>query len=121
MDTRKVYRYEDKYGHGPYNSECWSDEEQQEFLLQEHTSTNHPTWLVDAAFWCGASADMIEPNAYETDFGNLSACASREALSEWFAGWEDVLAENGFRVVEYEVPSSHVIDGASGKQVSFRP
>lgn len=107
MDTRTVYRYENKYGEGPYQTAEWRSPEDQQRMCDAHASLKHPSWCIDAL--------------RSVSRGHLAGCDSREALDAWFDGWHQVLADNGFRVVEYTVPVENVLESWSGLQVAFIP
>lgn len=113
MEMRTVYRYENAFGGGPYRSGSWFSSMQHMDMCDAHIGAHHPTWGADFTY------DQLD------DIGDLSeylaACDSRESLDAWFDGWHDMLAANGFRVVEYTVPAENVLESLSGLQVAFLP
>jgi hypothetical protein len=122
-ETRKVYRYENERGIGPYQPGWVAFDDIQE----DHSNPTHPAWDPGSfeRLLLQLSDGVEANNFFEVGFmppsKYLSGTDSREALSAWFDGWTDTLERNGFRVVEYEVPAENVMDAPSGLQVAFKP
>ncbi len=121
-ETRKVYRYENERGIGPYQP-GWGGADD---IQAVHSNASHPAWdpgsfnrllleLSDGVKAENFEVGFVPPSEY------LSGTDSREALAAWFDGWTDVLERNGFKAVEYDVPAENVMDAPSGLQVAFKP
>ena len=99
MSKVRVFRVEDKSGNGPY----W------DYALPEmgrsHTDSDHPCAFEDF----GAK---FNPNHH-------FAFDALEKAEEWFRGYAETLTNAGFLLHEYEVDSRFVMEGCSGKQVTF--
>lgn len=102
----KVYRYENAQGKGPYNSDwVWACE-----LKQEHADYAHPSPYVEK--WDGLSLRVPSVD-------HVYGCPTLTVLNQWFAGWHERLTEDGYSVVEYDVPAHNVRIASSGLQVAF--
>lgn len=103
--TSTVYRVEHETdGCGPYRMAYIHTG-----LADAHLgSVEHPTP-------CMESFDYFWNIPEEALFG----CPSREKLDQWFKGFKQVLAREGFVVRVYECPEDSVHVFPSGKQVYF--
>lgn len=105
----RVYRYQHSVsGVGPYNHDPYGSLND---MCLAHDDEEHPPWQLDGPTVAAAAVG----------FGPyIGACPSREALDEWFDGWQDELAFAGFVVAVYEVSEAAILLSESGKQCAFR-
>jgi hypothetical protein len=97
-----MFRVEDKYGAGPYVGE--EDNPLLAHMFAVHGDADHPQPWDDP---------MLEDIYPDEVCGFPTLCA----LEEWFAGYEDVLAELGYGIVVYSTPLNTVRYGK--KQAVF--
>lgn len=98
-----VFRFEDIEGTGPYTGHLRYDGEGElEAALWSHQDATHPSPYEEG----------LHPNGKHCGFKN------RKQMTDWFTARErDLLFENGYRLLQYAVPSEHVAVG--NKQVVF--
>lgn len=96
-----VFRVEDAYGKGPYES----DSPVIAAMNAMHGNADHPS----------PAEDPMLGHVYPTE----NCCfATLCELEEWFAGYEDDLADAGYEISVYTVPLDHVRYGK--QQAVFR-
>lgn len=105
MGTTTVYRVEDAEGLGPYK---FRDDTALETMYSAHAdSPYHPQPEDD-----GVNILDIADKSFFYAFTSL------DQLAEWFAGYGEELAQCGYFISEYAVPSNHTVHGS--RQVLFR-
>jgi hypothetical protein len=118
MNTRAIYRIENKEGIGPYcNRFVYPDE------TEEHENMRN---LISKIGYTHSSCDT-HPGKGEDftrsiadDKSYYLACQTFDKLKEWFDEFLEVLLKTGyFNVVEYVVPENSLISGYSGRQCVF--
>lgn len=92
MGMKKIYRYENAHGIGPYSASSGCDE--LERMLYEHSDDEHPV-----ADW----------SRLRNSLGTIKCgCTSKRALSQWFKGYGKALVRAGFKRVVYHVHKDDV-------------
>lgn len=104
-----VFRIENELGLGPYVESNWEKRglyapDWVRSMQMKHNDQDHP------APW---------EDGLDLSWNEFCGLISESAVYEWFDGWLETLAENGFWLSRYAVPSTAVRVGTSGKQVLF--
>ena len=101
-----VYRVEHKETrHGPYCTDLQPPDGVGRLLVETHTNpATHPI-----------EYELLDPSMAAWRYG----FESLYLLERWFEGFLDLLHEEGFRVMQYEVPQRYVRHGT--RQLRFDP
>ncbi len=112
-----VYRYQNDKGEGPYTCD-WP---LQQALKNDHLSPHtHP----QPSDMIRVRPDSSLRDSSEREFKRYPsenyryAFLTKEEAHRWFDGWQSILDNHGFKLVEVE--ASEVIVSTSGKQVAFK-
>ena len=92
-----MFRVEKADGAGPY----MSDDDALRHMFYNHSDAEHPQPADDPLLLKGCPEEGIYPDEV---CGFPTLCA----LEEWFAGYEDPLADAGYEIAVYSVELQHV-------------
>lgn len=99
-----VYRVENYEGLGPYQGQSYGPLSK---LCHKHNNSNYPC-LVEDFYGTMPSWDYV--------FG----FQSYQHYKKWFFGFIGLMRSHGFKLSKYEIESSKIIIGKSGKQIIFQ-
>jgi hypothetical protein len=108
VETTKVYRLEDENGKGPYSGTRHEDSAAARVKYAHN-------WADDGTHPCPQFSD----GPYYMDSFELSGCASLDSLIAWFDPFIDELLDEGFELVELDVPSHLVRHCSNSDQLVF--
>ena len=102
----RVWRVEHRdHRYGPYNGSIYSSHRIAERLTEHNSPITHPATGDDGLQGSGEKRHGFD-------------CPDK--MKEWFQGWADDLAHDGYCVRIFDVPDHLVEHGFSRKQVLFR-